>query len=137
MTLYYKPNETPSLPPSRIILANGLSRTNYSYTTEELLEAGYIAAPPKPSVTFPQRVEWVHNSWIIRDPSEGETNRQIAFIRSQCVERLAATDYIVLKAQETGVSVSDPWKTYRQALRDLYNLIDVPNIWNVEWPQKP
>jgi hypothetical protein len=137
MTLYYKPNETPSLPPSRIILANGLSRTNYSYTTEELLEAGYIAAPPKPAVVHPQRVDWSGSSWIVRDPNEGETNVQINAIRSQCRDRLSETDYVVLKAQESGGIVSDDWKAYRQRLRDIYNLIDVQSIWNVEWPQKP
>lgn len=134
MTLYYKSNETPSLPPSRIILKNGLSRTNYNYSTEELLEAGYIAAPPKPTATFPQRVEWTGIAWVVRDPSEGEINTQILWIREEAVRRLAATDYKVTKAAEAGIPVADEIKQYRQRLRDIYNLIDVPNIWSVDWP---
>lgn len=134
MTLYYKPNETPSLPPSRIILSNGLSRTNYNYSTEELLDAGYIAAPTKPAVTFPQRVDWVNNSWVVRDPNEGEINTQIITIREEAVRRLSASDYRVTKAAEAGIAVPDNVKAYRQRLRDIYNLIDVTSIWSVEWP---
>jgi hypothetical protein len=137
MTLYYKPNETPSLPPARIILKNGQSRTNYNYSTEELLEAGYIAAPNKPSVTFPQRLDWVNNTWIIRDPNEGEINIQIISIREECKKRLSESDYVVVKAQEAGTAISEGWRTYRQRLRGIYNLIDVPSIWSVQWPAKP
>lgn len=137
MTLYYKLNETPSLPPSRIILSNGLSRTNYNYSTEELLDAGYIAAPPKPTATFPQRVEWTGSTWVVRDPNEGEINTQIIAIREEAVRRLSATDYKVTKAAEAGVTVSDSVKAYRQRLRDIYNLIDVPSIWSVAWPTVP
>lgn len=137
MTLYYKPNETPSLPPSRIILSNGLSRTNYNYSTEELLEAGYIAAPNKPTVTFPQRVDWINNAWVVRDPNEGEINTQTTSIREECKKRLTATDYVVVKAQEAGTAISEEWLIYRQRLRDIYNLIDVPSIWAVQWPTKP
>jgi len=134
MTLYYKPNETPSLPPSRIILSNGLSRTNYNYSTEELLDAGYMPAPPKPTVTFPQRVEWINSAWSIRDPNEGEINTQIISIREEAVRRLSASDYRVTKAAEAGIAVPDNVKAYRQRLRDIYNLIDVSSIWSVTWP---
>jgi hypothetical protein len=137
MTLYYKPNETPSPPPARIILKNGQSRTNYSYTTEELLEAGYMPAPTKPSVQFPQRLDWVNNSWIIRDPNEGEVNTQILSIRAEAVRRLSSSDYHVTKAAEAGLSIPEAIKVYRQRLRDIYNLIDVPSIWAVEWPEIP
>jgi hypothetical protein len=135
MTLYYKPNETPSLPPSRIILSNGLSRTNYNYSTEELLDAGYMPAPTKPTVTFPQRVEWINSAWVVRDPNEGEINTQIIAIREEAVRRLSSSDYRVTKAAEAGVAVSDSVKAYRQRLRDIYNLIDVPSIWAVAWPE--
>ena len=137
MTLYYKPNETPSLPPARIILKNGQSRTNYNYSTEELLEAGYIPAPNKPPVQFPQRLDWVDSAWIIRDPNEGETNTQIISIREECKKRLTESDYVIIKAQEAGTSISEEWRAYRQRLRDIYNLVDVPSIWSVAWPSKP
>lgn len=57
---------------------------------------------------------------------------------------LQETDWVVTKAAETGVSETDAWKTYRQALRDitsgasptlnsLYNL----DMSSVTWPTKP
>ena len=40
-------------------------------------------------------------------------------LRYQRDKKLAETDWVVTKANETGVAESDEWKTYRQALRDL------------------
>ncbi len=47
---------------------------------------------------------------------------------------LKTSDWIVTKALETGVAVSDDWKTYRQALRDVPTQSDPDNI---TWPTKP
>ena len=54
----------------------------------------------------------------------------------------AATDWVVTKADETSGAVSNDWKTYRQALRDLPasaspQLDDNENLTNVTWPTKP
>jgi hypothetical protein len=94
-----------------------------------------MPAPTKPTVTFPQRVEWAGSAWIVRDPNEGEINTQIISIREEAVRRLSASDYRVTKAAEAGIAVPDNVKAYRQRLRDIYNLIDVPSIWAVEWPE--
>jgi hypothetical protein len=135
MTLYYKTNQVPTIRPDRIVLPNGLARIEYS--DQELLEAGYMPSPPKPSVQFPQRLDWADNAWTIRDPNEGEINTQIISIREECKKRLTESDYVVIKAQEAGTAVSEGWLTYRQRLRDIYNLVDVPSIWSVSWPTKP
>jgi len=47
---------------------------------------------------------------------------------------LSQSDWVVTKASETGVAVSDDWKTYRQALRDITLQSDPDNI---TWPTKP
>tara|TARA_B100001778_G_scaffold282699_1_gene248356 strand:+ start:12345 stop:12626 length:282 start_codon:yes stop_codon:yes gene_type:complete len=47
---------------------------------------------------------------------------------------LLETDWVAARASETGVAVSDDWKTYRQALRDVPTQSD-PN--NITWPTKP
>tara|TARA_R100000654_G_scaffold27588_1_gene51853 strand:+ start:2510 stop:2791 length:282 start_codon:yes stop_codon:yes gene_type:complete len=47
---------------------------------------------------------------------------------------LLQTDWVVTKASETGVAVSDDWKNYRQALRDVPTQSDPDNI---TWPTKP
>ena len=65
-------------------------------------------------------------------------------LREKRDELLAETDWVVTKATETGVAVSDAWKTYRQALRDLpasstpkvdsFNNLDLTSV---TWPTKP
>ena len=50
-------------------------------------------------------------------------------------KKLAETDWVVTKANETGVAESDEWKTYRQALRDLPSNTTDP--FNPTWPTKP
>ena len=59
---------------------------------------------------------------------------------------LSECDWVVAKAVEKGDTVSDAWKTYRQALRDLPStqspeMEEEPTtqlgIKNVTWPTKP
>tara|TARA_Y100000289_G_C3886507_1_gene131574 strand:- start:106 stop:810 length:705 start_codon:yes stop_codon:yes gene_type:complete len=55
--------------------------------------------------------------------------------------RLAATDHILLQAQEKSKTVSDTVKTYRQALRDLPSNISNIRTFNITsdalWPTEP
>ena len=58
---------------------------------------------------------------------------------------LAETDWMVIKAAETGVALANDWKTYRQALRDLPTHSNWPNLnspgpdgsGDNDWPVKP
>ncbi len=58
---------------------------------------------------------------------------------------LAETDWMVVKAAETGVALADNWKTYRQALRDLPTHSNWPDLKSPgpgdsgdnDWPVKP
>lgn len=50
-------------------------------------------------------------------------------------KKLTETDWIVTKANETGVAESDEWKTYRQALRDLPSNTTDP--FSPTWPTLP
>ena len=72
---------------------------------------------------------------------DGEAMRRLRVHRDNL---LRDTDWVSAKATDTGVAVSDAWKTYRQALRDLpassspsldeyYNL----NFSSVTWPTEP
>tara|TARA_R100000329_G_C7587413_1_gene208273 strand:- start:573 stop:947 length:375 start_codon:yes stop_codon:yes gene_type:complete len=65
-------------------------------------------------------------------------------LRVERDKRLTDCDWVVTKAIETGVMVSNVWKAYRQSLRDLplssspqldsyYNL----DLNSVNWPTKP
>lgn len=58
---------------------------------------------------------------------------------------LAETDWMVIKAAETGVALADNWKVYRQALRDLPTHSNWPDLKSPgpgdsgdnDWPVKP
>ena len=65
-------------------------------------------------------------------------------LRVERDKRLTESDWVTAKQIDTGVAVSDAWKTYRQALRDLpasaspkldsfYEL----DLTSVTWPTKP
>ena len=50
---------------------------------------------------------------------------------------LDASDWIVQRSTEKGEAVPDEWQTYRQALRDLPNHKNWPNLEETDWPTKP
>ena len=63
-----------------------------------------------------------------------ETDIKWKQVRNERNRLLLQTDWVVTKASETGVAVSDDWKNYRQALRDVPTQSDPDNI---TWPTKP
>ena len=59
-------------------------------------------------------------------------------LRTKRNNLLSETDYIVIKAKETGTTIPTAWKTYRQALRDITeNLTTVEEVNAVVFPDKP
>jgi hypothetical protein len=94
-------------------------------------------------------------SWISSNtkPTESQIKNEVArlnaaepmrLLRVERDKRLASCDWVSAKATDTGVAVSDAWKTYRQALRDLpasaspkldseYEL----DLTSITWPTEP
>ena len=86
-------------------------------------------------------------------PTESELNTKVAeldaaepmrLLREERNQLLSETDWMVTRSIETGVAMSNDWKTYRQALRDLpassspsldeyYDL----DLTSVTWPTEP
>lgn len=64
-----------------------------------------------------------------------ETAKKAADVRTQRDKLLAETDWMVIKAAETGATLATDWATYRQALRDISSQDDFPDT--VIWPTKP
>ena len=60
---------------------------------------------------------------------------ELMMLREERNKKLAATDWVVTKAFETGSSVPESWKTYRQALRDI--TVSTQSIFSVTWPTEP
>tara|TARA_B100002019_G_scaffold122895_1_gene105752 strand:+ start:2385 stop:2762 length:378 start_codon:yes stop_codon:yes gene_type:complete len=97
-------------------------------------------------------LEW-HNGHGYDKPTEAELTAKIAeldgaeamrLLRIERDKRLAKDDWKVVKAKETGSTLSTAFKTYRQGLRDLpstatptldsnYNL----DLTSVTWPTEP
>jgi|TARA_B100002052_G_scaffold249684_1_gene237031 hypothetical protein len=69
---------------------------------------------------------------------DGEAMRRLRIHRDNLLKE---TDWVVTKANETGVAESEAWKTYRQKLRDLPATskpeLDGLFIKNVTFPDKP
>lgn len=138
MTLYSKNGNYPKPLPNRIRLASGATRTDSStFTAEEIEDAGYILAPEKPEVTYPNKLEWDGTAWIVLPPSDIDNTARWEKIKQQCVSLLSETDYKVIKAYELGEPLDTAYTTYRQALRDIYNNVNNIDPWNVQWPIKP
>ena len=96
-------------------------------------------------------LEWLDSSQT--KPTETEINNKITELDSAEAMRLlrevrnqllSETDWMIAKSTETGVAMSNDWKTYRQALRDLpasaspkldseYEL----DLTSVTWPTEP
>jgi hypothetical protein len=77
--------------------------------------------------------------WEVTEATADEiaerSEQAAAFVRSQRNALLASTDWLVIKAQETGGSISADWAAYRQALRDITAQEGFPH--SVAWPTKP
>jgi len=50
---------------------------------------------------------------------------------------LLESDWVVTKALEAGETVPAAWVTYRQALRDMPDHTEWPNVDENDWPTKP
>ena len=85
-------------------------------------------------VVVPLTTEEIAEVEALRAAAPSETDIKWQQIRNQRNRLLLETDWVVTKASDTGVAVSDEWKTYRQALRDIPTQSDPDNI---TWPTKP
>lgn len=94
---------------------------------------------------------WLDNSE--KQPTEKEINDKITeldnaeamkLLRDERNQLISESDWMVVVSQETGVAISNEWKAYRQALRDLpatatpkldtnFDL----DLSSVTWPTKP
>lgn len=136
--LYSYNNGYPASIPNRIRLSNGSTRTDRNtYTPEEIADAGYIQVADKPSVPYPNKLDWTGTDWLIRSPNENEVTVQWESVKKECQRLLSETDYKVIKAYELAEILSQAWINYRQSLRDIFNNVNAIDPWNVVWPEVP
>ena len=87
-------------------------------------------ATPQGNIPFTPEEE---AEWDAREAewASGESDRKASEIREQRNRLLAETDWMA----GSDVTMSDSWKTYRLALRDITLQDGFPD--NVTWPEKP
>jgi hypothetical protein len=77
--------------------------------------------------------------WTVKDKTpeqiEADTDMKASQIRTERDERLAETDWVTIRATDTGEPVDPLWAAYRQSLRDITSQEGFP--WTVTWPEKP
>jgi hypothetical protein len=120
--------------------------------TQELLDsfgADVVFEGPQPETTRYQMVvrqgtiqmadgNWYTNYVAIDMSDQAKNaldNTQAAAIRADRNVRLAATDWWVTKAVESGQMLDDSLAAYRKALRDITKQPGFP--WDIVWPEAP
>lgn len=77
--LFTKDGSVPAPLPSRIRLSDGRTRTNpASFTPEEIADAGFSQANPKPEAASDQVVTWGGADWVVRDKTPEELAQKAA-----------------------------------------------------------
>ncbi|WP_202758170.1 tail fiber assembly protein [Delftia acidovorans] len=89
-------------------------------------DGGLVAVPAAPS-SF-HRFDVASRGWTI------DLAQAWSAVRAERDRRLAACDWVTLRAQEAGEPVPAPWMAYRQALRDITNQ---PDPLAIVWPTPP
>lgn len=133
--LYSYKGLEPAPIPERIRLSNGSTRTDSTtFTEEEITDAGYVLAEPKPEITELQHVEWDGSTWVIRELTDQEqeirVSKEWVNVREKRNSKLQSTDWMVLRGLEQG-QVPENLIAYRQALRDITTQADP---FNLSWP---
>jgi len=73
---------------------------------------------------------------LVVDPDPGPTEEELAAqARSQRDSLLTASDWVTVRAMDTGNPVPTEWQTYRQALRDITGQPGFPET--IDWPENP
>ena len=90
-----------------------------------------------------EKIQLTAEEEAIRDAEElawsnGAFDRAMAELRNKRDRLLASSDWEVVKAKETGATLSAGFKTYRQELRDITDgLTTVEEVNAIVFPTKP
>ena len=108
-----------------------------SYLSKALLEL----APGEEWVITNNEITWLTSGsqptqeQIDAKLAELSTSEPLNRLRLRRNEMLQTSDWRVIKATETGIAMSNEWKTYRQSLRDITQ--HYQNLDDVVWPTEP
>lgn len=96
------------------------------------------------SVRYNEENQRYEDVWIVRDRYSTEDEKEqihatekstlIATFTARQKKELAATDWVVVKAQETGAAIPEKYSVYRSALRAITSHRDWPFLDEGDWP---
>jgi hypothetical protein len=87
------------------------------------------------SIKFPEGYEKPPKEEFEAKLQELVAAQPLENLRQERNRRLAEVDWVVIRAFSMNTPVTDEWKTYMQALRDLPSTTEDPA--NVVWPVRP
>ena len=124
-----------SIPTVTINDVQYVTRELHKYSSAELSALGIIPVKDTPTINDRQYLEWhdgsvVDGEWVRFTVKEKTAETLMAEIRAKRNQLLADTDWTAL----VDSTLTDEMKTYRQALRDLPETVDVNNP---VYPEKP
>ena len=99
-------------------------------------------APGAEWVLRGDELEWL--STDIEQPTDAEIEAEVARLQEEQPAKearakrdrlLTESDWVTIRATDTGDPVPTEWLDYRQSLRDITEQTGFPD--NVEWPQEP
>lgn len=120
-----------------------------SFGVDPVFEGPQAQTTSPYEISVRQGVEEINGKWYTKyvvgpifDDEEQEVeyktgidNRAAESVRDQRNKLLEKSDWIVIKAKETGTNLSAGFKAYRQALRDITSQEGFPH--NIIWPDNP
>jgi len=90
---------------------------------------------------FPERPDlkhtwnWTTKTWEDTRTEQEKYSQAAKQIKEQRSKLLDDSDWVIVKAMDTGTPIPQDWQTYRQQLRDITLQPEFP--FNITWPQKP
>ena len=94
----------------------------------------FILAPEKPEVPADKKLGWNGTDWVLENYSDNEILIKWQEIINLRNELLKSSDIYIIRSVEDGITISQEWKDYRQALRDVTNQA---SPYTIVWPIKP
>lgn len=91
-------------------------------------------AVPIPDGLNPFRIDW-DGQGIVERPASVDHEAKAAMARVERDQRLWATDWTQLPDSPLNEAQRAAWAAYRQALRDLTDHVNWPNISADDWPR--
>lgn len=109
-----------------------------------IIENGIVVNVAEAEAQFAEQQGWIECAgagpgWRYVDgvflPPSKNIEEEAQKLRAQRDEKLAASDWRVIKAIETSATLDPSWAAYRQALRDITAQARFPE--DVTWPTEP